>query len=91
MPKTSNGNGGLWKMFLVLFGVGSAIVGWTVTHHESDMVRVGQAVGKNAEHIKVVAERTVRLDANLANLTSNVTEIKEGIEKILDRLPGRTK
>ena len=76
---------------MALFAVGSAIVGWTVTHHESDMLKVGDVQKANAAAIGVVAERTAVLDANMRNIESDVTEIKDGVAAILKRLPRRMK
>ena len=87
----ANGTAGTRWTIGILFAVGSAIVGWTVAHHESDMLVVGEVQKDNAAAIGVIAERTVRLDANLANLTADVTEIKEGVKTMLERLPRRMK
>lgn len=95
---TKNGTAGTRWMIGILVLLGMTAIGWSVSHHESDMVGVGVKCMKNAEAIGHLAERTVRLDANLANLTANVAEIKkdvaeinDGVAAILTRLPRRMK
>ena len=88
---TKNGNGTRWTIgILVSVSVvlGCGVAGWTLNHHEADMVEATKRCGVNAAQLGVVSDRTVRLDADMTNLKSDVAEIKADVKRILARMPG---
>ena len=86
-----NGNGTRWIIGILIplaVVIGCGIAGWTLSHHESDMLEAATQRGRNAEHIRIVSERTATLEAHMGNLKANVRIIGEDGKKILARMPG---
>ena len=87
MPTPKNGNNTRWMIGLLAL-ICMAVLGWVMNHHESDMIEATTQRGQNAEHIRIVSERTAAIEAHMGNLKDAVRTIGEGVKEILDRMPG---
>ena len=91
MTPPKNGNGTRWTIgILVTLAVvlGGGIAGWTLNHHESDMLEAAAQRVKNADQIGEVAKQAAVLDARVVRIQRDVAEIKSDVKLVLGRMPG---